>query len=716
MPNLNNSTNVLGIKVSQYKLKNLFKNLYKIPSFQRSYKWEVVNMKDLWEDLEFAFENNRQFYFLGSVITHAKETEPRKTVIDGQQRITSLIIILGALMSFTFNKDELREQKSILRNLLIHNLDSSDEPEFTLLHADDEITLELNSFFNQLKNESEINFGESNTNFVKNYSYIKEKIEEKFSNNETTVTFKNFVKFLIEDNIFSYSETTNFTDAFFMFERHNDRGIDLPFSDLLKHYLIGLALELDNPNQTLGNIEDLDEIGRELNNKWLEANKLLKDTKFEFDTFLIYFLNAKFKKDFKKSTALRELRNSEYDIEPNSFVDEVLNKAKWFVKIRKGVNKDNSPNISMQYINQYLSFQQHYQVLLAAEDLEIDSFNKLTIYLESLIFISTWYGTEGSSLEKPMNNLINYVDNDKNVLEKCYENSESNVQCIDDQSLDLCKHYCNHESNGTGSCTSVIEHEIRKLIDTRIKQAEENLIDPEFLIESATWTNKKYIIFRIQQQFQIMAASNQTKENSLERYNSQSNEVDHILEENNEEIHKKFLNVNLLSEENKKQIKKMTNRIGNLTLLTREENQHMFKNFTPKEKFQGKKTWRCSNENHANFYHEAQTDNLCQVEDCDETLIESETSFINATYELTKVMSNNNFYNQRTKGQKIIDKYRFRTHTDWNEDEIIKRENAQFWILSQALLTVINPHKEINHEIDKNYINENVGLPSNINN
>ena len=59
---------------------------------------------------------------------------------------------------------------------------------------------------------------------------------------------------------------------------------------------------------------------------------------------------------------------------------------------------------------------------------------------------------------------------------------------------------------------------------------------------------------------------------------------------------------------------------------------------------------------------------------------------------------------------------RFRTHTDWNEDEIIKRENAQFWILSQALLTVINPHKEINYEIDKNYINENVGLPFNINN
>jgi uncharacterized protein with ParB-like and HNH nuclease domain len=70
--------------------------LYKIPQYQRPYKWEDEQVDKLWDDICDAFENNEDNYFLGSVIT-AKPRDNEKSayvdVVDGQQRLTTLMIL-----------------------------------------------------------------------------------------------------------------------------------------------------------------------------------------------------------------------------------------------------------------------------------------------------------------------------------------------------------------------------------------------------------------------------------------------------------------------------------------------------------------------------------------------------------------------------------------------------------------------------------------------
>src|SRR6478735_1003669 len=80
-------------------IKELFGNadaLYKIPKYQRPYKWENEQVEKLWDDIYEAFENDEQNYFLGSIIT-AKPRDDEKSayvdVVDGQQRLTTLMIL-----------------------------------------------------------------------------------------------------------------------------------------------------------------------------------------------------------------------------------------------------------------------------------------------------------------------------------------------------------------------------------------------------------------------------------------------------------------------------------------------------------------------------------------------------------------------------------------------------------------------------------------------
>lgn len=81
--------------------------IYKVPFFQRGYVWDEENWSDLWDELV----SKKKDCFLGSVIIKSEKTSSSddityKTVIDGQQRLTTLTIILRALNDSDSNEDE----------------------------------------------------------------------------------------------------------------------------------------------------------------------------------------------------------------------------------------------------------------------------------------------------------------------------------------------------------------------------------------------------------------------------------------------------------------------------------------------------------------------------------------------------------------------------------------------------------------------------------
>ena len=70
---------------------------YEIPPYQRPYSWERENVQQLLDDVWEAYEARDNEYFMGSLITIEKERDRLYDVVDGQQRLTTLNLVLARL-------------------------------------------------------------------------------------------------------------------------------------------------------------------------------------------------------------------------------------------------------------------------------------------------------------------------------------------------------------------------------------------------------------------------------------------------------------------------------------------------------------------------------------------------------------------------------------------------------------------------------------------
>jgi uncharacterized protein with ParB-like and HNH nuclease domain len=71
--------------------------LYEIPRFQRDYSWDEENWEELWDDVLDAIQNDESHY-MGTVVLQAGKVSKAYTVIDGQQRFTTLsLLVLAAI-------------------------------------------------------------------------------------------------------------------------------------------------------------------------------------------------------------------------------------------------------------------------------------------------------------------------------------------------------------------------------------------------------------------------------------------------------------------------------------------------------------------------------------------------------------------------------------------------------------------------------------------
>jgi uncharacterized protein with ParB-like and HNH nuclease domain len=84
---------------------------YIVPLFQRTYSWKSDNWKTLWDDLLslYSSESARK-HFLGALVSMPVDMTPagvnKFLLIDGQQRITTLFLILAAIRDIAIARDE----------------------------------------------------------------------------------------------------------------------------------------------------------------------------------------------------------------------------------------------------------------------------------------------------------------------------------------------------------------------------------------------------------------------------------------------------------------------------------------------------------------------------------------------------------------------------------------------------------------------------------
>jgi hypothetical protein len=208
---------------------------YSIDYYQREYKWQTKQTLELLGDLADAFLDDHDpsqareevatygHYFLGSIIVSVKDS--KKFVIDGQQRLTTLTLLLIYLYNLARDRNDVRPLGELIFS------EKYSKKSFNL--DVDERTPCMEALFNQQPYDP-TDRPESVRNIVGRYRDI----EEHFPEELTGAALPYFVDWLI-DNV-SLVEIIAFADedAYRIFETMNDRGLSLTPTDMLKGYLL----------------------------------------------------------------------------------------------------------------------------------------------------------------------------------------------------------------------------------------------------------------------------------------------------------------------------------------------------------------------------------------------------------------------------------------------------------------------------------------------
>src|SRR5262245_38073385 len=108
-----------------------------VPIYQRSYAWTRDEIEEFWTDLRSAFSESESEYFLGTLVLTRQGQPPRDSIIDGQQRLATTLILLAAIRDeYKIRGDEKRG--SIVQAFLsIPDLQSGDEMPRLSLNSED---------------------------------------------------------------------------------------------------------------------------------------------------------------------------------------------------------------------------------------------------------------------------------------------------------------------------------------------------------------------------------------------------------------------------------------------------------------------------------------------------------------------------------------------------------------------------------------------------
>ena len=85
-------------KIGDY-LKLEDDGIFLIPEYQRPYSWTIENCDKLWQDiLNFSTNKNKDNCFFGTIIINCLDNDTKYELIDGQQRTTTFLLLLKALL------------------------------------------------------------------------------------------------------------------------------------------------------------------------------------------------------------------------------------------------------------------------------------------------------------------------------------------------------------------------------------------------------------------------------------------------------------------------------------------------------------------------------------------------------------------------------------------------------------------------------------------
>lgn len=231
-----NKQNVLQLLTSGQEIP------FVIPEYQRPYSWsddEIITLfEDLWEfSIERTHSDGAKNYFLGCVVSYEENGE--RQIIDGQQRITSLFLLLRAVFSMLEKEDNKTDEvnnfiQKIKPALWKENEMTGKEDRSKILLRSEVVTDSGNLILRNILESGEADKN-AKDNYSKNYNKFKELYIQKSQSSPNQIY--HFVLALLNYSIQLPITADDQETALTIFNTLNNRGLPLSDADIFKSYI-----------------------------------------------------------------------------------------------------------------------------------------------------------------------------------------------------------------------------------------------------------------------------------------------------------------------------------------------------------------------------------------------------------------------------------------------------------------------------------------------
>ena len=337
------------------------KVLFKIPVYQRNYDWSEANCDRLLEDIKAIIDTGEK-HFLGTIVFMAAKENGfslrEYTIIDGQQRLTTMMLLLKALADVAKSiGDECEEE---IQDSYIHNKHCAEEFKVKLkpIKTDnDQFLALLQDKMDEIDTEG---------NIYLNYERCKKAIEKW---GEKGITPTDILQALEKLEIVQIVLEKGIDDPQVIFESINSTGLELSTADLIRNFL-------------LMNAKDQERLYEDY---WLYIEKMLKpktdyaNLKLFFLQYIIYKTNApvndnrlyeKFVKMYKEQNYTQESCLKELKYYADIFNAFVNDSKKYSEKVQRALKSLRQLKQTTCYPFLFHVFDDYEQGIITIETLE----------------------------------------------------------------------------------------------------------------------------------------------------------------------------------------------------------------------------------------------------------------------------------------------------------------------------------------------------------
>ncbi|RKX44309.1 MAG: hypothetical protein DRP27_06785 [Thermotogae bacterium] len=321
-------------------------NFYQVPDFQRPYAWDDDQIDELWDDIYNAvFVDKSDYYFIGpSVLAKFKENHKELyKIIDGQQRLTTLMILFCVIRDAFFSDSKIITKLSdnklpgLIKDIIKHS--TLGEYRLSLMKWEDHHGKFKREILNGIKFEK---IGKKDWIKIKKksrYLYVAYRLRDKINKlieKEGLAGFEELIKYILHRVLIVTIYTLSENEGITIFQTLNTRGLDLTAADLVKANIYD---NMQDKKLFISQWQELEGISRRLG---ISVTDIL--------TYLAYYLSAP---DALKKTVDQELVKR-LDINKNA--DKAMDKIIQFAGVLESLEDLKIKShilISLSYLPHY---------------------------------------------------------------------------------------------------------------------------------------------------------------------------------------------------------------------------------------------------------------------------------------------------------------------------------------------------------------------------